>query len=56
VSKLRVISASLGAACLATAGVTQFAAHWPTVALVTLIAGTFFGALAVNLPGKPADK
>lgn len=52
-SNARKIVAAVGASCVATAALAQFVAHYPTVAMWTLIAGTFLGGLAINLP---ADK
>lgn len=52
-SNIRKICLALGASCLATAGVAQFATHWPTVALATVLAGTALTALATNLPEPP---
>jgi hypothetical protein len=49
-TKLRIASASIGAACLAVAGVAQFAVGYPRLAAGFLAAGTGLTALAVNLP------
>ena len=49
-SRLRIACMSIGTALLAAAGVSKFAAGYPTLAVGFLVGGTALTALAVNLP------